>query len=60
MHCESCRSAAERSLQKLPEVLSVNVDLDSGQADLMAQAIIDDQLIIDAVQSAGFQAYKII
>ena len=60
MHCESCRSAAERSLQKLPKVLSVNVELDSGQADVITRTTLDDQLIVDAVQSAGFQAYKIV
>jgi copper chaperone CopZ len=60
MHCESCRSTVIRSLEKINEVLSVNVDLDTGQADLITRVSIDDDIIIQAVQSAGFQAYKII
>jgi len=60
MHCESCRSAAIRSLQKINEVLSVNVDLDTGQADLITRISIEDDIIIQAIQSAGFEAYKII
>ncbi|CAF0981291.1 unnamed protein product [Rotaria sordida] len=60
MHCESCRLAAIRSLQKINGILSVNVDLDSGQADLITHVPIEDDIIIQAVQSAGFQAYKMI
>ncbi len=60
MHCESCRLAALRSLQKINQVVNVNVDLDTGQADLITRVIIEDDIIIQAVQSAGFQAYKII
>ncbi|CAF1539745.1 unnamed protein product [Rotaria sp. Silwood1] len=60
MHCESCRLTAIRSLKKLNGILSVNVDLDSGQADLITHIPIEDDIIIQAIQSAGFQTYKII
>jgi copper chaperone CopZ len=60
MHCESCRSTVIRSLEKINEVISINVDIDSGQADLITRVFIEDDKIIQAVQSAGFQAYKII
>ena len=60
MHCESCRSAAIRSLKKIDGVVHVNVDLDTGQADLMTRIPVVDDIVIQAVQSAGFQAYKII
>jgi copper chaperone CopZ len=60
MHCEGCRLAASRSLQKINGILSVNVDLDTGQADLIAHIPIEDDIIIQAVQSAGFEIYKII
>jgi copper chaperone CopZ len=60
MHCESCRLAATRSLQKIHGILSVNVDLDTGQADLITRVPIEDDIIIQAVLSAGFQIYKII
>ncbi len=60
MHCQSCCSTVRHSLQKLDEVLDVNVDLDSGQADLITRIPIEDDLVIQTVQSVGFQAYKII
>lgn len=60
MHCDSCRLTVLRSLQNLKEILNVNVDLDSGQADIITRVIIEDDIIIQAVQSVGFQAYKII
>jgi copper chaperone CopZ len=60
MHCESCRLAATRSLQKIDGILSANVDLDSGQADLITHIVIDDDIITQALQSVGFQGYKII
>jgi copper chaperone CopZ len=60
MHCQSCCSTVMHSLQKINGVLDVNVDLDSGQADLITRVPIEDDVIIQAVQSVGFQAYKII
>jgi copper chaperone CopZ len=60
MHCESCRSTVLRALQKINDVLDVHVDLDSGQADLFTRVSIEDEIVIQAVQSVGFQTYKII
>lgn len=60
MHCESCRLAVSRVLGNIKGVLSANVDLDSGQADLITNIPIDDDIVIQAIQSAGFQIYKII
>jgi copper chaperone CopZ len=60
MHCDACRSTVERALLKVPAILSANVDLNSGQADLMLREPIDDGEIIETVQNVGFQAYKMI
>lgn len=60
MHCESCRSAVIRSFGKLNGFLSVNVDLETGQADLIMRVPIEDDVVIQTIQSAGFQIYKII
>ena len=59
MHCQSCCSTVSHALKNLNGVLNVNVDLDSGQADLITRIPIEDNLVIQAVQSVGFQAYKI-
>jgi copper chaperone CopZ len=58
MHCEACRSAVIQSLRKLDGVLSVNVDLGTGRAELTSRNNINPDTIIQAVQSAGFQAEK--
>ncbi|CAF2736585.1 unnamed protein product [Rotaria sp. Silwood2] len=59
MHCEACRSAVIQSLRKLDGVLSVNVDLETGQAKLISSSNINTNTVIQAVQSAGFQANKL-
>jgi len=59
MHCEGCRSAVIQSLRKLDGIVSVNVDLATGRAKLTSQNIINTETIIQAVQSAGFQAEKL-
>ena len=58
MHCEGCRAAVIQALRKLDGVVSVNVDLDSGQAKLTSRKMIQSETVIQAVQSAGFQAEK--
>ena len=60
MHCQSCQMTVTKALEKIDGIVSVNVDLDSGQADLFARIPIDDEVVIRAVQSIGFQTFKII
>ncbi|UJR21673.1 hypothetical protein I4U23_024750 [Adineta vaga] len=60
MHCESCRSTAVRVLQKIDGILDANVDLDTGQADVISRVHIEDDIIIQGIQSVGFQIYKIV
>ena len=59
MHCEGCRSAVIQSLRKLDGVVSVNVDLKTGRAELISRHTIDTDTVIQTVQSAGFVAKKV-
>lgn len=56
MHCEACRAAVIQSLRKLDGVLSVKVDLETNQAELITRKTFVTETVIQAVQSAGFQA----
>ncbi|CAF0720968.1 unnamed protein product [Adineta ricciae] len=60
MHCESCRSTVVRAFGKIDGILDAHVDLEMGQADVTAHVHIEDDVIIQAIQSEGFQIYKII
>lgn len=60
MHCQSCQMTVMKALEKIDGIVSVNVDLDSGQADLIARIPIEDEMVIQAVQNVGFQTFKII
>lgn len=60
MHCEGCRTAVIQSLRKLNGVLSVKVDLETSEAELITSITIDPDIVIQAVQSAGFQAHKLV
>lgn len=57
MHCASCAKLIERSLQKVPGVISSNVNYGSEQATVEAAGDIQNSDIKKAVESAG---YKII
>jgi copper chaperone CopZ len=60
MHCEGCRSAVIQALRKLDGVLSVNVDLETGRAELTTRNAITTDTVTQAVQAAGFQAKKLV
>ena len=59
MHCEGCRAAVIQSLRKLDGVLRVNVNLETGRAELTTRNTINTDTVVQAVQSAGFQAKKL-
>lgn len=59
MHCEGCRSAVIQALRKLNGVLSVNVNLETGRAQLTSKYPINPDTVIQAVKSAGFQAKNV-
>ena len=56
MTCASCVGRVERALGKLPGVEQVSVNLASERAHLEVLAALDDSLLIDAVQKAGYSA----
>ena len=56
MTCASCVGRVERALGKLPGVEQVSVNLASERAHLEVLAAFDDNLLIDAVQKAGYSA----
>jgi len=60
MHCEACRSAVIQSLRKLDGVLSVNVDLKTGQTELTSRNTINTEMVMQVVEAAGFQAKKLV
>ncbi len=56
MTCASCVGRVERALAKLPGVEQVSVNLASERAHLTVLPSVDDNLLIDAVQKAGYSA----
>ncbi|WP_434120023.1 heavy metal translocating P-type ATPase [Pseudomonas fortuita] len=56
MTCASCVGRVERALGKLPGVEQVSVNLASERAHLKVLEALDDNLLIDAVQKAGYSA----
>ncbi|QXI48467.1 heavy metal translocating P-type ATPase [Pseudomonas anuradhapurensis] len=56
MTCASCVGRVERALAKLPGVEQVSVNLASERAHLAVLPTVDDNLLIDAVQKAGYSA----
>lgn len=56
MTCASCVGRVERALAKLPGVEQVSVNLASERAHLTVLPSVGDNLLIDAVQKAGYSA----
>ncbi|MEW9905030.1 heavy metal translocating P-type ATPase [Pseudomonas putida] len=56
MTCASCVGRVERALSKVPGVEHVSVNLASERAHLEVLQGLDDTLLIDAVQKAGYSA----
>lgn len=56
MTCASCVGRVERALGKLPGVEQVSVNLASERAHLEVLAALDDSLLINTVEKAGYSA----
>lgn len=56
MSCASCVGRVERALGKVPGVEQVSVNLASERAHLEVLQALDDQLLIAAVDKAGYHA----
>ena len=55
MHCASCEATITEELEELPNVASVEVDLDTKQVVVRGEAL-DDAAIRAAIAEAGYQA----
>ena len=55
MHCASCEATITEELEELPNVASVEVDLDTKQVVVRGETL-DDAAIRAAIAEAGYQA----
>ena len=58
MHCSSCSLLVEKSLGKLDEVESINVDLNTNKAHMVLNDKISPDVIDKTVESVGFTVPK--
>jgi P-type Cu2+ transporter len=60
MSCEHCRCRIQRALEALPGVTSVEVDLETGSADVEAapESITPDDLVAK-VEEVGYEAGEV-
>ena len=56
MHCASCVYINEKALKAIPGVTEAVVNLTNGKATLSSDSPIEENKIIDAVKSVGYQA----
>ncbi len=56
MTCGHCKSAVTDELSKINGVTNVDVDLDSKKVTIKSEADVEWQVIVDAVDEAGFEA----
>jgi copper chaperone CopZ len=58
MHCEHCKAAVEKALSAIKGA-EVKVDLKQKTATIKSKAIIDDQILKNAVTDAGYEVVSI-
>ncbi len=58
MHCENCRNSVEKAINEL-EGAAARVDLKKNTAQVVMEKEIPDELLIRAVEKAGFQVKSI-
>ena len=56
MTCGHCKSAVTDELSKINGVTNVDVDLDSKKVTIESESDVEWQVIVDAVDEAGFEA----
>ena len=56
MTCGHCSSAVTDELSKINGVTKVDVDLESKKVNIESDAAVDWQIIVDAIDEAGFEA----
>ena len=58
MTCGHCTSAVTDELSKINGVTKVDVDLESKKVNIESDAAVDWQIIVEAIDEAGFEAVK--
>ena len=56
MTCGHCQGAVTDELSRINGVTNVDVDLDSKKVTIESEAIVEWQVIVGAVDEAGFEA----
>ncbi|MDE2142666.1 MAG: heavy-metal-associated domain-containing protein [Elusimicrobia bacterium] len=56
MDCAACTTGIKRSVEKVPGVLSADIDFSAGQATVVSDGKADPQAVIAAVAAAGYKA----
>lgn len=56
MDCEACTSAIKKSVEKVPGVLSADIDFPGGRATVVSDGKADSGAVIRAVEAAGYKA----
>ena len=55
MSCDHCVKAVSDEISQLPGVRSVDVDLASGKVTVTSDAALDDSVVAQAVDEAGYE-----
>lgn len=56
MTCGHCKGAVTDELSKINGVTNIDVDLDSKRVTIESEAVVEWQVIVDAIDEAGFEA----
>ena len=56
MTCGHCKGAVTDELSKINGVTNIDVDLDSKKVTIESEAVVEWQVIVDAIDEAGFEA----
>lgn len=56
MTCSGCVASVRRVLDAVPSVTAVSVDLQAGRAVIEADAAVDIDGLVSAVEDAGYEA----
>lgn len=56
MTCGGCVASVREALQAVEGVISVEVELKEGEAEIHAKKGIDPQKLVEAIEKAGFKA----
>ena len=54
--CGPCKGAVTDELSKINGLTNIDVDLDTKKVTIESEAVVEWQVIVDAVDEAGFEA----